>query len=92
MCSNRREFEDQSVIKGKIIIKWDKTKLVSHLGDWEGFYVKRGEEKKKRKKKKEKRISRMDCYGFVNICMNLYGMDSWILDLVLCLRFFYEKF
>ena len=26
---NRRELEDQSVIKGKIKIKWDKTKLVS---------------------------------------------------------------
>ena len=70
--ANRREFEDQSVIKGKIKIKWDKTKLVSHLGYWEGFYVKRGEEKKKKmkkKKKKEKRISGMDCYGFVWICM-----------------------
>ena len=67
--ANRREFEDQSVIKGKIKIKWDKTKLVSHLGEGEGFYVKRGEEKKKRKeekkKKKKKRISSMNCYGFV---------------------------
>ena len=71
--ANRREFEDQSVITGKIKIKWDKTKLVSHLGDWKGFYVKRGEEKKKRKKKKEKRISSMDCYGFVWICEHLYG-------------------
>ena len=55
--------------------------------------MKRGEEEKKRKKKKEKRISGMDCYGFVWICEHLYGfLDSWILDLVLCLRFFYEKF
>ena len=30
----------------------------------------------------------MVLYGFVNICMDLYGMDSWILDLVLCLGFF----
>ena len=81
---NRREFEDQSVIKGKIKIKWDKTKLVSHLGDWEGFYMKRGEEKKK--------ISGMDCYGFVWIFEHLYGMDSWILNLVLCLGFCYKKF
>ena len=98
--ANRKESEEQSVIKGKIKIKWDKTKLVSHLGDWEGFYVKRGEEKKKRKKKKK--ISSMDyyvfvwiamvLYGFVNICMNLYGMDSWIIDLVPCLGFCYEKF
>ena len=29
------------------------------------------EEKKKRKEKKEKRISGMDCYGFVWICMNI---------------------
>ena len=64
--------------------------------------MKRGEDKKKRKKKKEKWISGMDYYGFVwivmvlyrfvNICMDLYGMDSWILDLVLCLGFYYEKF
>ena len=74
--ANRREFENQSVIKGKIKIKWDKTKLVSHLGDWEDFYVKKGEEKKKRKKKKEKRISSIDYYGFVWIAMDLYGMDS----------------
>ena len=76
--ANRREFEDQSVIKGKIKIKWDKTKLVSHLGDWEGFYMKRGEEKKKRKKKKEKRISGMDYYELVWICELLYGfLDYW---------------
>ena len=62
----------------KLEIKWDKTKLVSHLG--EGFYMKREEEKKKRKKKKERRISGMDCmvlygyYGFVWICMD-FGMD-----------------
>ena len=31
-------------------------------------------------------------YGFVNICMDLYGMDSWILDQVLCLGFCYENF
>ena len=39
----------------------------------------------------------MDCYGFVWITIGLYGfvnfcMDSWILDLVLCLGFFYKKF
>ena len=38
-------MEDQSVIKEKLKIKWDKDHLVSHLG----------EEKKKRKKKKMKR-------------------------------------
>ena len=66
--ANRREFEDQSVIKGKIKIKWDKTKLVSHLGDWEDFYVKRGEEKKKRKKRRRRGFQvwiAMVLYGFV---------------------------
>ena len=93
---NIREFEDQSVKKGKIKIKWDKTKLVSYLGDWEGFYLKRGEEEKKRKKRRRRRGFQvwiaMVLYGFVNICMDLYGMDSWIFDLVLCPGFFYEKF
>ena len=95
--ANRREFEDQSVIKGKIKIKWDKTKLVSHLGDWEGFYVKIGEEKRRRRGRRRRRRGfqvwiAMDLYGFVNICMDLYGMDSWILDLILCIGFCYEKF
>ena len=36
-------------------------------------------------------------YGFVGITMGLYGFvnfcrDSWILSLVLCLGFCYEKF
>ena len=75
--ANRREFEDQSVIEGKIKIKWDKTKLVSHLGDWEDFYVKRGEEKNK----KEKRISDMDYYGFVGIYEHLYGLLWFCMDL-----------
>ena len=34
----------------------------------------------------------MVLYGFLNIFMDLYGMDSLILDLVLCLGFCYEKF
>ena len=81
--ANRRDFEDQSVIKGKIKIKWDKTKLVSHLGDWEGGLLR--EEKRRRRRRKRR--------GFqVWIAMALYGMDSWILDLVFCLRFCYEKF
>ena len=69
--ANRREFEDQSVIKGKIKIKWDKTKLVSHLRrSARAFREERKEErneekKKKKKKKKKKRISGMDYYGFV---------------------------
>ena len=31
-------------------------------------------------------------YGLLWFCMDLYGMDSWILNLVLCLGFCYEKF
>ena len=61
--------------------------------------MKRGEEKKKKKKKRKG----MDCmglyglHGFVWITMGLYGivnfcMDFWILGLVLCLGFCYEKF
>ena len=34
----------------------------------------------------------MVLYRFVNICMDLFCMDSWILDLVLCLGFCYKKF
>ena len=71
--ANRREFEDQSVTKGKIKIKLDKTKLVSHLEGMEGLLREKRREKKKRKKKKEKRISGMDYYGFVWICMDCYG-------------------
>ena len=54
---------------------------------------------KKRRRRRRRRRRRgfqawiaMVLYGFVNICMDLYGMDSWILDLVLCLGFCYEKF
>ena len=87
--ANIREFEDQSVIKGKIKIKWDKTKLVSHLGDWEGFYVKRREEKRREKKKKRKKRRRrgfqvwitMGLYGLLWICEHLYGLLWFCMDL-----------
>ena len=70
---NIREFEDQSVKKGKIKIKWDKTKLVSYLGDWEGFYLKRGEEEKKRKKRRRKGEEGEEDfrYGLLWFCMDL---------------------
>ena len=49
--------------------------------------MKRGEEKRRRKGRRRRRR------GFqVWIAMDLYGMDSWILDLILCLGFCYEKF
>ena len=78
--ANRREFGDQSVIKGKIKIKRDKTKLVSHLGEGEGFYVKRGEEKKK-EKKRSKAKKGMDLYGLLWFCMDYYGF-LWICELL----------
>ena len=72
--ANRREFEDQSVIKGKLYQIGLKPIRVSHFGDfWRIFREERKEEKKKRKKKKERRISGMDCYGFVWICEHLNG-------------------
>ena len=62
--ANRTEFEDQSVIKGKIKIKWDKTNLVPHLGEGEVFNVKRGEENKKRKKRRRRGRRRRRKRGF----------------------------
>ena len=51
--ANRREFEDQSVIKGKLDQIGIKPIRVSHFGDfWRAFH----EERKKEKKKKNKRI------------------------------------
>ena len=51
--ANRREFEDQSVIKGKLYQIGIRLIRVSHFrGFLKGFYVKGGEEKKKRKKNK----------------------------------------
>ena len=41
--------------------------------------MKRGEEKKKRKKRRRRGFQvwiAMVLYGFVNICMDLYDMDS----------------
>ena len=52
--ANRREFEDQSAIKGKFEIKWDKTKLVSHLGRVLEHYMKRGERKRRRIRRRGK--------------------------------------
>ena len=63
--ANRREFEDQSVIKGKLDQIGIRLIRVSHFGDfWRAFLEERKEErkeeKKKKKKKKKKRISGMD--------------------------------
>ena len=61
-CSaNRREFEDQSAIKGKLTIKWDKTKLVSHFGgSARALREERKEERNEEKKKKKKKRKGMD--------------------------------
>ena len=65
--ANRREFEDQSAIKRKFRLKWDKTKLVSHF--WGAKNVERKEEKKKKKKRKG-----MEYYGYVFV----YGSVVWM--------------
>ena len=63
--ANRREFEDQSVIQGKLDQIGIRPIRVSHFRDfWRAFLEERKEEKKKKKKKKKK-ISGMDYYGFV---------------------------
>ena len=60
--------------------------------------MKRGEEKKKRRRRREGEEEEEEegkedfRYGLLWFCMDLYGIDSWILDLVLCLGFCYEKF
>ena len=54
----------------KIEIKWDKTKLVSHLGRLLHEERRREEEKEEEKKKKEKRISGMDVW------------NSWMYEIV----------
>ena len=65
-AANRREFEYQSAINGKLEIRWDKTKLVSHLGRVLGHYVKRGERVKKKKKKKKKKKRKKSKKGIGN--------------------------
>ena len=68
--ANRREIEDQSVIKEKLNQIGIRPIRVSHFGDfWRAFREERKEERKeekKKKKKKKKRISGIDC-------MDLYG-------------------
>ena len=93
--ANRREFEDQSVIKRKIKINGIRPSWSLILGHWRAS-TRRKQKSRKRGRRRRRRgfqiwIS-MVLYGFVNICMDLYGMDSWILDPVLCLGFSYEKF
>ena len=61
--ANRREFEDQSAIKGKFEIKWDKTKLVSHFFR-EGARALH-EERRKEEKKKKKRKGMCGYHGFL---------------------------
>ena len=80
--ANRREFEDQSIIKGKLDQNGIRPIRVSHFGDFlrafrEERKEERKEEKKKKQQKKKKRISGMDYYGFVWIYELLYGfLDS----------------
>ena len=51
-AANRKEFEDQSVIKGKLDQIGIRPIRVSHFGDfWREFREKRKEEKKNKKKR-----------------------------------------
>ena len=77
--ANRRELEDQSIIKGKLYQIGIRPIRVSHFGDfWRAFREegkeKRKEERKKEKKKKKKKRKKakkgMDCYDFVWIKMD----------------------
>ena len=73
--ANRREFEDQIVIKGKLDQTGIRPIRVSHFGD---FWMAFREERKEENKNKKKRILGMDYYEFVWICELLYGfLDSW---------------
>ena len=45
--ANRREIENQSSINRKFRLRWDKTKLVSHLGIFGGPREERRKEEKK---------------------------------------------
>ena len=77
--ANRREIEDQSAIKRKFRLKWDKTKLVSHLGIFGGPREERRKEGKKKKKKRKGMKTRV-LYGIARICMEtmiLYGI-LWV--------------
>ena len=54
--ANRREFEDQSVIKGKLNQIGIRPIRVSHFGDfWRAFREERKEKRKEEKNKKKKK-------------------------------------
>ena len=73
--ANRREFEDQRVIKGKLKSNGIRP---SWSLIWERRRLLREEEKEERKEEKKKKKKKgMDCYGFVWISMDCYGF-VWI--------------
>ena len=68
--ANRREFEDQSVIKGKLDKIGIRPIRVSHFGDfWRAFR----EERRREEEEGEENFR----YGLLWFCMNLYGL-LWI--------------
>ena len=73
--ANRREFEDQSEIKGKLYQIGIKAIRVSHFGDffWRAFREERKKESKEENKKKNIRKAKkgMDEYGFLDFCMDI---------------------
>ena len=63
--ANRRKFENQSVIKGKLDQIGIRTIRVSHFGDfWRTFREERKEEKKKKKRKKVKKGMDINLFHF----------------------------
>ena len=61
------------------MIKWDKTKLVSHFG---AHTCKREEERKKRRERRGRRKRRAKVWNSLDTCMDFYGfvwisMDFW---------------
>ena len=76
--ANRRELEDQSAIKGKLEIKRDETKLVSHFWREKRRVKKRGEEKKKRRRRgrKEERYGNFEYGTYMEILCKKYLYES----------------
>ena len=78
--TNRREFEDQSVIKEILDQIGIRPIRVSHFGIFGGHFVKREKKRRRRGRRRRRRGFQewiaIVLYGFVNICMDLYGMDS----------------
>ena len=79
--ANRREFEDQSVIKGKIDQIGIRPIRVSHFkGFLEGISLrKKGREKRREEEEEEEEGEEDFRYGLLWVCMDFYGF-VWICE------------